>query len=71
MMVPVVRAELALVVLNMAAMDVDVPVAPGTPALPTPMIATTVDVPAPEAPAAIVASAGRAVPASAVAPMAN
>ena len=57
-MVPVVRAELALVVLNMAAMAVDVPVAPGAPALPYPVLATTVDVIAAAA-AATVASAGR------------
>ena len=62
-----VRAVPALVVPTMAAVDVYMSVDPGAPALPDPMLATTVAVPALAAP---VASAGRAVPASAVAPMA-
>ena len=53
---PVVRAVLALVVSTMSALDVDVTVAPGAPALPAPMLATTVALPAPAAPEA---SAGR------------
>ena len=56
LMVPVVRAVPALFVLTMAAMAVDVSVAPGAPALPAPVLATTVAVPAPTAP---VASSGR------------
>ena len=60
---------LALVVPTMAAVTVDVHVALGAPALPTPVLATTVAVPAPEA--APVVSAGRAAPALAVAPMAD
>ena len=65
-----VRAVPALVVPTMAAVAVDMSVDPGAPALPDPMLATTVAVPALAVPAAPVASAGRAVPASAVAPMA-
>ena len=56
LMVPVVRAVLELVVPTMAAVAVNVTVYPGAPALPAPMIATTVAVPVPAAPAA---SAGR------------
>ena len=56
LMVPMVRAVLALVVPTMAAVAVDVTVAPGAPVLPAPMLATTVAIPAPAAPAA---SAGR------------
>ena len=65
---PVVRAVLALVVPTMAAMAVDVPVAPWAHALPASVLATTMDVSAPAA--APVASAGRATPSSAVVPMA-
>ena len=58
----------ALVVPTMVSVAVDVPVAPGAPALPDPVIVTTVAVPAPAL--APVASDGRAALASAVAPMA-
>ena len=57
-----------MVVPTMAAVTVDVPVAPGAPALPAPVLATTVDVPAPVA--APAASAGRAAPMLAVVPIA-
>ena len=56
-----------MVVLTMADVTVDIPVAPGSPALPVPWIATTVAVPEPAA--APVASAGRAATALAVTPM--
>ena len=49
LMVPVVQAVPYLVVLTMAAVDVDVPVAPWVPALSDPVLATMVDVPAPVA----------------------
>ena len=49
LMIPVVRAVLALVVPTMAAVAVDVPVASEAPALPDPVLATTVDVPVPAA----------------------
>ena len=64
---PVVRALPVLVVPTMAAVAVDVSVDLGVPELHTPVIATMVAVPAPAAPAT---SNGRAVPESAVAPMA-
>ena len=48
-MVPMVRAVTALVVPTMAAVAVDVYVAPGAPALSSPVLATTVDVPDPAA----------------------
>ena len=67
---PVVRAVPALVVPTMAAVNVDVYVALGSPALPVPLLLTMVSVPVPAELSAPVASAGRAVPASAVAPMA-
>ena len=41
---PVVQAVPALVVPTMAAVGVDVPVAPGSPALPAPLLVMTVDV---------------------------
>ena len=56
---PVVRAVLALVVPTMVAVAVDVYVAAGVPDLPALVITTMVDVPAPAAPAAPVASPGR------------
>ena len=49
LMVPVLRAVLALVVSAMASMAVDVPMAPGAPALPAPVLATTMAVPEPAA----------------------
>ena len=48
-MVPVVRVVPALVIPPMAAVEVDVPVTPGVPALPALVLATTVAVPAPAA----------------------
>ena len=45
LMVPVVRSVPALIGLTMAAVAVDVPVATGEPALPAPVLATTVAVP--------------------------
>ena len=67
---PVVRAVTDLVVLTMAAVAVDVHVAPGAPSLYTPVLATTLAVPEPVA--APVASSVRVAPApaSAVAPIA-
>ena len=62
-----VQAVPALVVLTMASVTVDVPVAPKAPALPDLVIATMVAVPAPAA--APVASAGRTAPALSVVPM--
>ena len=66
---PVVWAVSALVVPTMTDGAVDVPVAPGAPTLPSPVLATLLAVPAPSA--APVASTGRAAPApvSDVAPM--
>ena len=66
-----VRKVTALVFQTMAAMDVDVLVVRGAPALPAPVITTAVAVPAPAALGAPVASSGRAAPAPAVAPMAD
>ena len=57
LMVPVVQAVPALVVPTIAYVAVDVHVDPGAPALPLPVLATTVDVTAPAA--APVASSGR------------
>ena len=48
-MVPEVQAVPALVVSTMEAMAVDVPVAQRAPALPAPVLTTTVTVPAPAA----------------------
>ena len=67
---PVVRAVPVLVILTIAAVDVDLYVALGAPLLPAPVLVKTVYVPVPAAPAEPVASAGRAAPASAVAPIA-
>ena len=59
-----------MVIPTMADVAVDVSVVPWAPALPVPVLATKVAVSAPVALAAPVVSTGRAVPASAVAPMA-
>ena len=64
---PVLRSVMTLVFSTIAAVDVDVSVTLGEPALTTPFLAMTVDVPVPVGP---VASSGRAAPASTVAPMA-
>ena len=70
LMVPMVRAVLDLVVLIMVAKTVDVPVALGAPALPTPVLATMLDVAA-AAVAEPVESSGKAAAALAMAPMAS
>ena len=59
--VSVVRSVLELVVTTMADVAVDLHVAPAATVIPAPMFATTVAVPVPAAPAATVASTGRAV----------
>ena len=67
----VVMSMPALVVPTMAAVAFDVSVSPGAPALPAPLLATTVAVPAAAAAEEPMASSGRAAPALDVATMAS